>query len=226
MRSLITNMALASLAATACGVAGASTTQKPATPAITGDYVEARTASVFAGACHYNGELTTTGRDAEAVWHVRSGVSHGVDVSGLTAIAAITANDNLKDDSTPRRTVLFIDEHASGAQVKALAGLLMTTYKGALGDVVAIKKAPITFTRTGDSFHVDARGVGTLSVDAMPNRECCKQPNLVWYRPLAEVSDRRVGFTRESGVSDATLGVAWTKSNQNTAFYGTFAIGK
>ena len=29
-----------------------------------GDYVEVRTASVFAGACHYNGEVVTTGRDA------------------------------------------------------------------------------------------------------------------------------------------------------------------
>jgi hypothetical protein len=27
-----------------------------------GDYVEVRTASVFAGACHYNGEFVTTGR--------------------------------------------------------------------------------------------------------------------------------------------------------------------
>ena len=30
-----------------------------------GDYVEVRTASVFAGACHYNGEVVTTGRDGE-----------------------------------------------------------------------------------------------------------------------------------------------------------------
>jgi len=39
----------------------ASTPRSPAgsTP-IKGDYVEARTASVFAGACHYNGELVTT----------------------------------------------------------------------------------------------------------------------------------------------------------------------
>ena len=35
---------------------------------IAGDYVEARTASVFAGACHYNGELVTTGRDAIMAW--------------------------------------------------------------------------------------------------------------------------------------------------------------
>jgi len=40
---------------------------------VKGDYVEVRTASVFAGACHYNGEVTTTGRDALMAWNVTSG---------------------------------------------------------------------------------------------------------------------------------------------------------
>jgi hypothetical protein len=191
---------------------------------LNGDYLEARTASVFAGACHYNGELTTTGRDAEMVWHVRSGGSQGVDLSGLTAIAAVSASDNLKDENAPRRTVLFIDDRATGAQMKAFAGMLMTSYKTALGKVVAIKSTPITFARTGESYRVEAKGVGSLVVDAMPNRECCKQPNLVWYRPLAEIAGRKVGFTRESGIEDSTLGVSWTKLNQNTAFYGTFTL--
>ena len=43
-----------------------------------GDYVEARTASVFAGACHYNGELTTTGRDALMAWNITAGSWDGV----------------------------------------------------------------------------------------------------------------------------------------------------
>ena len=47
-----------------------------------GDYVEVRTASVFAGACHYNGEVVTTGRDAMMAWNVTSGKWQGVDLSG------------------------------------------------------------------------------------------------------------------------------------------------
>jgi len=45
-------------------------------------YVEVRTASVFAGACHYNGEVTTTGRDALMAWNVKSGQWRGVDWQG------------------------------------------------------------------------------------------------------------------------------------------------
>jgi hypothetical protein len=222
MQNRITATAMAALFVSACAACGAANGPKSGSTGLTGDYVEARTASVFAGACHYNGELTTTGRDAEIVWHVRSGASHGVDVSGLTAVAAITAGDNLKDDIAGRRSVLYIDDKATDAQMKVLAGTLMTSYKTALGNVVAIKRAPITFTRTGDKFHMAAKGVGKLDVDAMPNGECCKQPNLVWYKPLAEIEGRKVGFTRESGIEDETLGASWSKFNQNTAFYGSF----
>src|SRR5438045_4488477 len=120
MRNLFIPLALAGVGCAGAAMASGTSGVKPGAT-IAGDYVEARTASVFAGACHYNGELTTTGRDAEIVWHVRTGASHGVDVSGLTAVAAITAQDNLKDSAVSRRTVLFIDDRATGPQMKALA---------------------------------------------------------------------------------------------------------
>jgi hypothetical protein len=222
MRNVTWAVALAGLAAWAVAPA-ASAGEKAAKAGLSGDYVEARTASVFAGACHFNGELTTTGRDAEIVWHVRTGSSAGVDLAGLTAVAAVTSSENLKNESAPRKAMLFIDDRATPAQAAAMADLLTSRYKGALGQVVAVKRTPVTFSRRGDSFQMTAKGVGTLAVDAMPNHECCKQPNLVWYQPLVEIEGRRVGFTRESGVEDATLGSAWSKSNQNTAFYGTFS---
>ena len=50
---------------------------------VRGEYVEVRTASVFAGACHYNGELTTAGRDALMAWNVKSGAWRGVDLAGV-----------------------------------------------------------------------------------------------------------------------------------------------
>src|SRR2546423_439662 len=86
---------------------------------IAGDYVEARTASVFAGPCHYNGELTTTGRQAEMAWHVRDGAWNGVSLSGLSAVAAVTSKSNLKEETAARRSVLFIDSRATEEQAAA-----------------------------------------------------------------------------------------------------------
>ncbi len=191
---------------------------------IAGDYVEARTASVFAGACHYNGELTTTGREAELAWHVRNGVWNGTSLDGLSALASVQSDASLGDENGARRSVLYIDANATPAQFDALASAFKAKYAGSLGTVVAVKRAPIRFTRSADSFRVAAKGVTELSVDAMPNHECCKQPNMVWYKPLVELKDRRVGYTRASGIADKSVGTTWEKNNENTAFYGTFAL--
>src|ERR671928_228601 len=58
---------------------------------VRGVYVEARTASVFAGACHYNGELTTAGREAVLAWNVKGGSWGGVDLAGVRAVADVEA---------------------------------------------------------------------------------------------------------------------------------------
>jgi hypothetical protein len=119
--------------------------------------------------------------------------------------------------------VVYIDAKASAAQAKALAAALSDRYGQALGSVAAVKRAPITFRHDGTGFRVDAKGIGRMSVDALPDHACCTQPHLVWYQPLVPLTDRRVGYTRESGVHDATLDTEWSKEGQNTAFYGAFA---
>jgi len=218
------NLILLSILALSVGVGANAAQRSSAANHLTGDYVEARTASVFAGACHFNGELTTTGREAQMVWHVRSGAWNNTSLSGLTAMAAVVGEDNLRNTDTPRRSVLYIDATATDAQADALAAALEQNCGKSLGKVVAVKRLPITFTHNAESYRVEAKGVGDLSVDAMPNHECCKQPNLVWYNPLVKLTNRRVGYTRTSGIQDKTLSLAWTKQGQNTAFYGEFSL--
>src|SRR5580765_1382770 len=66
---------------------------KPAS--VTGTYVEARTAEVFAGACVMNGEAATTGREALVAWKVDHGQLNGVSLDGLAVVAALSADTNL-----------------------------------------------------------------------------------------------------------------------------------
>lgn len=218
MRNKLILLASAALAIGASGAVSAAGGRG----SLAGDYVEARTASVFAGACHYNGELTTTGKHAEMVWHVDRGSWDGVDVSGLTVLAAVSSTDNLKNTAAQRESAIFIDAKATPAQAEALEAAIEQLYGASLGKVVSVKAAPISFQKTGEHFAVVAPGVSKLVVDAMPNRECCKQPNLVWYAPLVKIDGRRVGYTRASGITAAVLGEPWEKSGQNTAFYGEF----
>src|SRR6267143_7116366 len=91
-------------------VGAVALTSQAENTSVKGDYVEVRTASVFAGACHYNGEVTTTGRDAMMAWHVTSGKWNGVDLTGRRVIAVVSSDDNLSNAQAGRRAELIMDK--------------------------------------------------------------------------------------------------------------------
>lgn len=188
-----------------------------------GDYVEVRTASVFAGACHYNGEVVTTGRDAMMAWNVTSGKWQNVDLSGVRALAIVSADANLSETSALRKTELVIDSQASGAQSKAMIDALKAKYSAALGKVVTVRYAPISFERNGRTYSVTADDAA-MNVEAMPNDLCCKMPNLVWYSPLVTLENRKVGYTAKAVYSGKTITAPWSRSGENSAFYGSFSL--
>ena len=75
------------------GLTLATVAARPAS--VTGTYVEARTAEVFAGACIMNGEAATTGREALLAWKVGRGQMNGVTLDGLAVVAALASDTNL-----------------------------------------------------------------------------------------------------------------------------------
>lgn len=191
----------------------------------TGDYVEARTASVFAGACHYNGEVVADGREAVMAWHINGGDWHGVSLAGLSAVAVVRADDNLAASDAHRTAMLYVDAAASAAQQKALANALTAQCGASFGKVTSVMPTAISFKHLASGgFRVSAPQIAALSINALPNRECCKQPNLVWYQPLAPISNRRVGYTALASCTERTGGDAWSRSDENSAFYGTFKL--
>src|SRR5260370_19855272 len=87
---------------------------------VKGDYVEARTASVFAGACHFNGEVVTTGQDALMAWNITSGSWNATDLTGVRAIAIVNSEENLSNAQAARRPELILNQSASHAQKVAM----------------------------------------------------------------------------------------------------------
>jgi hypothetical protein len=193
------------------------------TVSIRGDYVEVRTASVFAGACHYNGEVTTTGRDAIMAWNVTSGQLNGVDVAGVRVVAVVTADANLGERNAARRSEIIVGKEASHAQATAIVNAIKTKYASSLGEIVSVRSEPVTFDRQGATYAVGT-DVVSMNVEAMPNDLCCKMPNLVWYQPLVSVENRKVGYTKKAIYAGDALTEPWQRSGENSAFYGTFAF--
>jgi len=188
-----------------------------------GDYVEVRTASVFAGACHYNGEVVTTGRDAMMAWSVTSGKWQGVDLTGVRVLAIVSADANLAEGNAARQSEVIIDSNASRTQALAMLNALKEKYAASLGNVVEVRSAPIRFERNGRTYAV-ATNEAAINVEAMPNDLCCKMPNLVWYSPLVGLENRKVGYTSKALYTGKVVGEPWSRSGENSAFYGTFSL--
>ncbi len=194
----------------------------PAANSVQGDYVEARTASVFAGACHYNGELVTTGHDAIMAWKITSGTWNGVDLAGVTAVGSVSSSENLGNVSADRRSEVVVDSSASPAQSAAFIDMLKSRYADQLGVIAVAHSSNLDFIKDGRAYKVSAPGFANLSVRPMPNDECCTQPSMVWYSPLIHLDHKRVGYTESAAYVAGTTGDTWERSAENSAFYGTF----
>jgi hypothetical protein len=185
--------------------------------AVSGQYVEARTAAVYAGACHFSGEYVTAGTEAILAWHVERGVHGGVDLAGQTVVALVRGDENLAEPG-PRRAVLYVDAGAPQALVEWARG----AYPEVLGEVVRVERAPLSFTRDGDRFEVlagdDLAVVGSL----MPNRECCAMDFNVWYDPFVEVQGRVVGCVDDFACRTQALGRTIRVEGENCAIVGAF----
>jgi hypothetical protein len=217
------SLLLSAVGAAAFAATPAKSLTEASTP-IAGDYVEARTASVFAGACHYNGEVMTTGRDAVMAWSISHGTWKGVDLTGVRAAAAVTSDASLGDADGKRSSELVIDSAATDAQAAAMTDLLKARCGSSLGTLLNIRRATVSFKHDAEHYEFAATGLASATVDAMPNHECCKQPELVWYSPLSPVTDRRVGFT-QSARYEGKIAEPWQRSEENSAFYGAFSAG-
>ena len=190
---------------------------------VKGDYVEVRTASVFAGACHFNGEVTTTGRDALLAWNVTSGKWNGVDLTGMRAIAVVSSDDNLSNTQAGRRAELIIDKSATHDQSVAMLDAIKSSYRDAFGEIVSVRTAPITFKHEGKTYEVSS-AEAAINVEAMPNDLCCRMPNLVWYSPLVPLAQRKVGYTVSALYAGHAVGDNWERAGENSAFYGSFTF--
>ena len=194
------------------------------TTSVAGDYVEVRTASVFAGACHYNGELMTTGREAVMAWQFNSGAWQGTDLAGVRVLAVVSADANLADAKAERRAEVVVDSAATEAQTTAVVAALKSKYVDTLGHVIVVRRAPVSFAHEAENYSISAPNVAELTVRAMPNHECCRMPQLVWYTPLVPLAGRKVGLTLNASYDGGAAGERWQQAGQNSAFYGSFAF--
>lgn len=177
-----------------------------------GAYVEARTASVFAGACHYGAEYTTAGREAVLAWHFDGGAARGADI-----VAVVTSTQNLAEGAGDRRSVVYV----GGPEAACDVALQTLTKRGVLGEVLSIEDGADVLVM-GERYRVLGGSAVKLSGELLPDRECCSMPSQLWYEPL---SGERRGIVGNSAVFQCevpALGLCFESAGENDAFVGSF----
>ena len=194
------------------------------TPTVQGEYIEARSASIYVGACHFGAEYVEGGKEATLVWNIHEGNWNGVSLNNLTVVAVISAKDNLATDTKTRKSVLYVDTSTTTEQRAALKDMLTTKRADVLGEVVATQTAPITFTKNGTRYDLTVGKALALSANRYPCANCT-QPHQIWYKPLTTIQDAIVGKSEVYRYKDTHLPVMWQQSGaENNVFVGSFSM--
>ena len=188
---------------------------------VTGFYAEARSLAIYAGACHYNGEVTTAGAEAILAWKVREGAFDGVSLNGLSAVAVVAGTGNLSDAAQSRRAVLYVDAKATKAQRDAFSAMVTKNAGKTVGAITVVKSASISFDRSGESTKVAVGKDVRLEGLAYPC-EHCKMESQVWYSPLTPGVSAMVGQGLNTGYVEKSLGVSWQHEPVDNVYLGTF----
>lgn len=223
----------------ACLLLSAIFSALPASAAISGDYLEARTSDVYTGPCFANGEVNLAGREAVVAWRVSEGSWNGVPVDGLAVVAAVRAAATLGDPfghPYPAQAVVVVDERATPEQKDALVGFAREMAGDLLGNVVSVTSAPIEMAVVGgghDHAHPAGGAGGSATLKAgdlveLRTRGLNHGDHLcgneeVYYPPLTPVEDAVPAVTLAHAFRGKGLGMTWSSPDKRSAFVARFS---
>ena len=195
---------------------------------LTGEYVEARTAEVFAGGCIMNSEAETMGRQAVLAWRITGGAFTGVPLDGLTVIAAVAGDRNLGmremggEAPTAVKAVITVDPRATPAQRTALVALVRELTGGLITQVVRVDTAPMRFATSANYIEVSAADTLMLTI----KKEMTHDPScgaMQWFKPFTQMAQSSMGVAEAHSFSGIGLGTKWSAPDKRSAFWGTFS---
>jgi hypothetical protein len=194
---------------------------------ITGEYVEARTAEVFAGGCIMNSEAETLGRQAVMAWRIASGSFDGVPLDGLIVAAAVAGDRNLGmremggEEPTAVKAIITVEPRATARQRDALVKFVRELSGGLITNVIRVDIAPVRFATSQHYVEVSVPDTMTLTV----NKEMKHDPScgaMQWFKPFTKLADAAMGVAEEHSFQGQGLNTKWSAPNKRSAFFGTF----
>jgi len=217
------------LAAGAMGLAlMAALAVASAQAAIRGDYVEVRSADIYAGHCYANSEVGMEGKEAMMAWKIQAGDWQGVDLTGLGVVAVVRASATLGDpyhNPLPARAVLILDSRATDGQRAALTSLAQAMAGPLLANVVRIDSAPISMESDNDGavVRLTAGDIARVETRAICHADHLCGNEFVYYPPLTEISGATPAVSVQDMYAGRGLDTVWNRTGRKNSFVGTFA---
>jgi hypothetical protein len=180
---------------------------------VSGWFLEARDLSVFAGACHVNGEADSQGQSAVCAWNLEGG-----EVDGLTVVAAIEGEDNLAHGGK-RKSKLFLPEQTTERQRRVVQDWLVSEHGETLGSITDVEVTELVFEREGNQFRLRAGDAVEISGLAVADGSCCSMKEQRWYEPLVGPEGAVVANPDTCRVSPGEGFTAWSYADANSAFF-------
>jgi hypothetical protein len=199
---------------------------------IYGDYIEARTADVYTGPCFANSEAGLIGNLAVFGWKVAKGSWQGVDLDGLSVVAAIKAKNtlgNVYETAYPVKAILIVDEKATPEQRLALRSFARHMGGDLLQDIVQVDYRPISLEYENNDMHsmkatLTAGTLAKIQTRAMNEGDHICRNEETWYQPLTKTTHAMPAYSVANTFQGQGLGTTWRSPDKRSSFIGNFAV--
>jgi len=197
-------------------------------PALTGDYLEARTCDVWTGPCFANAETSMAGKQAVMAWRIDKGTYEGAKLDGLGVVAVIVASDTLGTEQTSKgKAILIVDKRADSKQKDALVKLAKKQAGVLVKNIVAIESADVDLQRCpckNDSCATLKAGSAKIETKCLSDDHKICGNESEYYPPLSENVKAKAALTSETSYTGDSFGETWKLRNRRSAFVGTFSV--
>ncbi|MDP7276207.1 MAG: DUF1326 domain-containing protein [Planctomycetaceae bacterium] len=197
---------------------------------ITGEYVEARTCSVYTGPCFANAEMGLAGKEALMAWKIDKGEWKGINLDGIGAAVIVTAESTIGYDGVfplaagKMKSVILVDSKASSEQFAAMVEFVKDTAKTYTKHVVRVERAPIQLKNNHLKKQAifSAGKIAEIKTRALTLADCVCTNEVVYYQPLVKVENFSPAFSLKMSFQGKGLGRRFTNFSTRSAFLATF----
>jgi len=193
-------------------------------PRIRGEYIEARTCSVWVGSCFSNSEANLMGKNAILGWSVKEGSWNGVKLDGLKLVALLNAEGTLQTKYEGKiGAVVYVDKTATEQQADALVAMAKELAPDHLAAISKVERKAIAFTRKGVEATLTADSDVRLKTGPICRCDSTSCHAYLVYTAFSKSTEVECAKAETNSYKGEELGVRWSDPDRPSAMVGTFA---